>query len=891
MALRVWWVVGLSLLGLGCKPRHEFLKPNPSPVEQRTVVFPSGLRLIVEQHPGTERVAMSVLVGAGSAQDAQGREGTAHFVEHLAFRSRPAQRLSLWDELDVAGVSAGQSPANAYTSFETTTYLGVVNAKRAREVFPLFASLVVRPLHGVDDATLEVERQVVRNEQLERNSHGGGAYLATIGAAVFGDGQPGSRPISGDLKSLSAITRADLEGFTKQFYAPQRTTVVLVGDLSPAVGEQLVRGAFPREWLDANVAVAPLALSFSKRLEPPVAPAVRPVVEAEVKERQLVFAWAVPGTEALAGTSMELFRNELERASLPKLKPLGIRSRWADFMPGPGASILMLGLVLEPTADLEVVNREIRKTLQLNTPSGLAVRSLAIDELRDEQNLLTHAMGRAIRAFATGDKGLRRFGLNDEGRAELDRIRKDVLTWPRAREVLVVPRVETNDAATLTSATAAPGVHNVVVTTEQVKEQALPLSLGAVKEFTLPNGLRVVLSRRQPVPVASVTLALPYGARQTTRLATGFLDWTLEFNRSKNRDVKMVGAPNVSVGGDVTRLHLSGPAWELPVMLDSIGHALPPDVPWDRVLGTEYILEVFTEQLDRTPEFEVKAAKHEALVRAVMPPGSRTLDLRKEELNDAERVQFTRFVDLAFVPDGAVLVVDGDFDVDATEQVVRDLFTPWSGQRGKGTQRSLGEAPPRAKEPIVVDVPGAAQTTVRFACRLPEANSNAVRGGQQLLAHALGLSFEDELRRERGMTYGVDTDVTSWAQEPNLLTVTAKLDARGRQRALGAFLAKLDELEGAVWEEPVVDLARWRLSRSTLSSDLTSSEVSWALAGEMATGRTLDEAKQLTRDLAFTPLKWVDEAWQSCADSYQLELQGHAPTINAVLAARRAKHP
>src|SRR4051812_14334963 len=54
----------------------------------RDLRFPSGLRVIIEEDHRSPVAALVALVGTGSADDPPGKEGLAHFVEHLSFRSK-----------------------------------------------------------------------------------------------------------------------------------------------------------------------------------------------------------------------------------------------------------------------------------------------------------------------------------------------------------------------------------------------------------------------------------------------------------------------------------------------------------------------------------------------------------------------------------------------------------------------------------------------------------------------------------------------------------------------------------------------------------------------------------------------------------------------------------
>ena len=107
---------------------------SPSPIRGETgirpfafdlwdVHCPSGLRVIVERAPESPVVGVTALVAVGGRQDPPGKEGLAHLVEHLAFRSHAP------DESTVPGRLAAIGGAyNASTSLETTIYFEVAPA-------------------------------------------------------------------------------------------------------------------------------------------------------------------------------------------------------------------------------------------------------------------------------------------------------------------------------------------------------------------------------------------------------------------------------------------------------------------------------------------------------------------------------------------------------------------------------------------------------------------------------------------------------------------------------------------------------------------------------------------------------------------------------------------
>src|SRR4051812_6070772 len=63
----------------------------------------SGLTVIVKEDHSAPQVTVASVYGVGSTSDPKGVEGLAHFIEHLAFRSRPGGGPQYWDVLKRMG--------------------------------------------------------------------------------------------------------------------------------------------------------------------------------------------------------------------------------------------------------------------------------------------------------------------------------------------------------------------------------------------------------------------------------------------------------------------------------------------------------------------------------------------------------------------------------------------------------------------------------------------------------------------------------------------------------------------------------------------------------------------------------------------------------------------
>ncbi len=195
---------------LACRP-----PPAPDPAPLREVTLDNGLRITALRHPvPPEQVTLELLVAAGSRHDEV--PGTAHFVEHLAFRGARG-------ELEAWGGPLGPD-RNAHTSPEATWFHvtgSTLDPGWLDEVPRLLRQRADRlPL---DPASLEAERAVLRAELEPRAL------------------DPEARRM---LAALPRIGADALAAFHATWYRPDRAEVLAVGDLDPDATVAALAAAF-----------------------------------------------------------------------------------------------------------------------------------------------------------------------------------------------------------------------------------------------------------------------------------------------------------------------------------------------------------------------------------------------------------------------------------------------------------------------------------------------------------------------------------------------------------------------------------------------------------------------------------------------------------------------
>lgn len=190
--------------------------------------FPSGLRVIMQADRSQPVVGVTSYVDRGSSDDPAGKEGIAHFVEHLWFRSEHGDLPKVWNILDDLGCML-----NASTGSDWTNYMTVAPSSALPHLIKLEALRLTHPVRGVTQAMVDIERDVIRNELRMRKENGFMGAIEYIYPHLFPEGHAYGRSGIGSHESLDNIQLEDIQKFTVEHYKPELTTIVIVGDFDP----------------------------------------------------------------------------------------------------------------------------------------------------------------------------------------------------------------------------------------------------------------------------------------------------------------------------------------------------------------------------------------------------------------------------------------------------------------------------------------------------------------------------------------------------------------------------------------------------------------------------------------------------------------------------------
>ena len=206
-----------------------------------------GLRVWLVPLPDSHTVNVVLHIPVGGTQDPKGREGLAHFVEHMLFTDNDGRdELEFFKELEKKG-----GKANGYTSKEDTFY--VVEAPASEVDLSLDWARRLLFDHKFKEAAVDKERKIVMleanlspKEPLDylldlRRSFSKIFSLPNFLQREFGVKED-DRQLSGTYETLGAVNLQDVQAFYDTHYPASAMTLFISGNFKAAtLKDQILR--------------------------------------------------------------------------------------------------------------------------------------------------------------------------------------------------------------------------------------------------------------------------------------------------------------------------------------------------------------------------------------------------------------------------------------------------------------------------------------------------------------------------------------------------------------------------------------------------------------------------------------------------------------------------
>ncbi|CAE6505632.1 unnamed protein product, partial [Rhizoctonia solani] len=217
---------------------------NSAPLTEISTLS-NGLTIATESHPHAQTATVGVWIDAGSRAETDATNGTAHFLEHMAFKGT-GRRSQHALELEVENLGAH---LNAYTSREQTVYYAKSFRKDVGAAVDIISDILQNS--KLETGAIERERDVILREQEEVDKQLEEVVFDHLHAVAY-QGQPLGRTILGPKKNILSIKRDDLASYIQNNYTADRMVLVGTGGVDHGELQKLATKHFSNLPVSSN---------------------------------------------------------------------------------------------------------------------------------------------------------------------------------------------------------------------------------------------------------------------------------------------------------------------------------------------------------------------------------------------------------------------------------------------------------------------------------------------------------------------------------------------------------------------------------------------------------------------------------------------------------------
>ncbi|HEY1112492.1 MAG TPA: insulinase family protein, partial [Chitinophagaceae bacterium] len=485
----------------------------------------NGLTLIVHEDHKAPIVAVNIWYHVGSKNEVPGRTGFAHLFEHLMFNGSENFNQDYFKALE----SIGGTDLNGTTNEDRTNYFQNVPVSALDQVLFLESDRMGHFAGAIDQARLDEQRGVVQNEKRQGENQPYALAWEQTAKNTYPAGHPYSWTVIGSMEDLSAASLDDVKKWFQTYYGPNNAVLVLAGDITPDVALEKVKKYFGH--IPAGPPIKKQETWIARMEGQHRLTAQDRVPQTRVQKTWNVSPWGTPDAAYLTLLSHLLSEGKSSR--------LYNRLVYKD------------ELVSNVYTYLD--NREIGGQFYIQTDLKPGVDAARVEKIIDEElrklmstGVTDAELSRArMTYFANFVKGLERIG-GFGGKSDIlaqsavyggspDAYKKNLEFIRKATPA----DIKRTAAAWLSDGDFVLTIHpfpEYKVGTAAVDRKAgLPalgpepaVAFNKVENFTLSNGLKVVLAPRSGTPVVSMRLLLDGGYASDPAGKTGLVKMAMK---------------------------------------------------------------------------------------------------------------------------------------------------------------------------------------------------------------------------------------------------------------------------------------------------------------------------------------------------------------------------
>ncbi len=828
----------------------------------------NGLRVIVHTDRLTPVVSMNTWYHVGSKNEPEGQTGFAHLFEHLMFQGSEHYN----DEYFKPLTEVGATGINGTTNADRTNYFQTVPTEAVERMLFLESDRLTHLLGAVTQERLDEQRGVVQNEKRQRANQPFGTAFEHMLRGVFPPGHPYRHPVIGSMEDLNAASLDDVYEWFEDYYGASNVVIALAGDIDVETARPLME----KYYGDAP-AGEPVA-----RLEtwvPELPDNRREILHDRAATGLIYRVWPIPPTTR-ESVSLSLWGDAFASGpTAPLYKALVEEHKLASDVSASPIDFEVAGLFyvyvsLLPDADPDAARRVLDETLEEFLRSGPDSKRLERIKTQSLTNTVRGLERPATKAsilvsgavFHDDPVYFKRelASLTEATARSVEKVAEAWLTRPYY-ELTGLPFGEYVSSEEGTDRSELPGLG-----------EPSRLEFPQIEERTLDQGIRLVLARRENLPVTDVTIRFDFGDVDEPDDSLGIASTAFGqlISGTGSRDAEEISAEIERLGGYVrpsvgtltSDVSTGGLSENLPALLALVADLLQdPSYPEDKlsILKGQWIADIESQRTD--PGAAARTLLNETVFGASHPLGRRTRESHVNAISRASLVAYHR--DRLLGQPFEVFAV-GDVTMDELADMVATAFEDWPASQPQVAATAPAIVPEAdAVRIFMVDMPGTEQSVILAGQVAPPTPSEpAVE--EAIANEIIGGSFVSRinmnLREDKAWSYGARTGLsTSVFQRMFSVSTSVQVDKTAESlteinRELSEYLSSQPASEeefALALERRIRSLSSSFQTGQSLLASLTNSDYlsrPWnypVLYGEALTEVSLDEVRVAANEL------------------------------------------
>ena len=772
----------------------------------------NGLRVIMHQDKSTPLVAVNIWYHVGSKNEVYGKTGFAHLFEHMMFQGSKYYNDDYGKPIQEAG-----GRINGSTNFDRTRFYEVVPSNFLEMVLYLEAGRMGTLLEVTNQARLENQREIVKNEYRQRVSNRPyGTAFEKMHKLIYPKTHPYHWMVTGSLDDLSAASMEDVRAFFKKYYVPNNASLVIAGDFDERQTESWVRKYF--SGIERG--------EYIKRPnpEPPkIKGEIRKTYKEEVSLPRQYMVWhTVPAShkDSPKLTILRSILNSRLRRNLVSKNRLTQNVRIGNFRQEISGRFLIETNVRKDVSPDEVVKQidiEIEK-LKKEPPTTDEVlrqqRSTEAEFIYDLQTILDKADWINRNALFDGNPDTFQRQLDSFLKVTPKDVQRVAITYLNKNRLImrIVPGKDENKVAENTSE------KKLTKTTGEKKDYSdqLPKS-GVDPKFTLPtikktklsNGLHVWIIKQNELPLVSMNLVLKTGGTANPVGKEGLASMTSDLigmatkSRSENQisnELDLIGARmSVNAAWDSTNIQMLGLTRYFDAALDIYSSSIKESIfPKNEIEGLRPRWLNRVKRRKNNPEILVDSIFY-SLIYGKKHPYGKPFNGTEDSIKNITSDDLVGFYKTYYRPNNATLIVVGDVDASKVVPKLEKAFADW--RRGNIPRLRLPKVEEKIQPGIyLIDRPGAPQSSITMG-QLAVSRENPDYVPIQVMNMILGGQYASRinlnLRGDKGYAFGARSRFVMRRELGNFIAFT---DVRTNvtKEALMEMIKEINGIRGAI---------------------------------------------------------------------------------------------